>query len=235
MKKITSLALVVAMVFAMAATTVVPGTAASEDPADSYVVQTAPYEDSDISMWFTHSTVKTLQHQTESSGRDTYSIYMAKNEIQGAHVILYSPTVTKRLITAAITDFTAMDGSGATITSEINYEFYVQTSGLNPTDFYGVTEASQSIIKEGMTPDAIAPVGSINAGRTTLGKFTLTAGKTQALYFTAKTAIDTPSGWYSAQIDIKDTDGNVIKTATVYTYMFGTLKFRRKSAIRHLS
>ena len=78
----------------------VSAAAPTADPADSYVVQTAEYEDSDISMWFNHANVKVHQEDTTSSGRDTYSIYMAKNEYQGANVTLYSPSVTKEFVSA---------------------------------------------------------------------------------------------------------------------------------------
>ena len=90
MKKIISLLLTVLMLAGVASASVVTSNATG-DPAENYVVQTAPNEDSDIQMWFNHANVKVFQGDTTPSGRDTYSIYMAKNEYQGAHVTLYSP------------------------------------------------------------------------------------------------------------------------------------------------
>ncbi len=218
MKKLLSLVFVAVMIASLAAATVTTG-GATADPSASYVVQTAPNEDSDIRMWFQHANVKVHQEDKTSTGRNTYSVYMAKNEYQGTQVTLYSPSVTKSLITAEIGSFTAMDGSGATMTAELYYEFYIKCDNLDSTDVLGVNNASQSFIREGMIPDAMAPIGDINmqGGR---GKFTLTAGKTQTLYIKIKSTLETPSGWYSAQFNVKNTSGQVVKTATVYAYVW---------------
>ncbi|MBR0302890.1 MAG: hypothetical protein IJQ80_03485, partial [Clostridia bacterium] len=77
MKKLISLILILMMTLTVVAphgATV--SSAASIDPSDSYVVQTAPHEDSDIRMWFQHSNVKVHQEDTASTGRNTYSVYM---------------------------------------------------------------------------------------------------------------------------------------------------------------
>ena len=68
--------------------------AASDDPADSYQRQAAPYEDSSIDLWFEHSFKKVFTSDTTHSGMDTYSVYMAKNEVENAQFVLYSD-VTK--------------------------------------------------------------------------------------------------------------------------------------------
>lgn len=219
MKKLLSMALVAVMLLTMASTCFVSG-GASADPADSYTPETAPNEDSSIQMWFQHSTVKVHQDDTASSGKNTYSVYMAKNEMQGAQIILYSPDSDKSLLKASVSDFTAMDGSGASIPSQLYYEFYVNTTGLYTTDIYGLTNPEDSFIREGMTPDAIAPIENINAGKTTLGTFNLGAGKTQALYYKLTTASDTPSGWYSGKFELKNSSGETVKTATMYAYVW---------------
>ena len=51
--------------------------AVSDDPADTYVKQTAPKEDASIDLWFEHSFKKVMTGDTVSSGMDTYSVYMA--------------------------------------------------------------------------------------------------------------------------------------------------------------
>ncbi len=215
MKKLLSLALVVVMLMTTAA--IAHPASAAADPADSYVVQTAPNEDADIQMWFSHSTVKVHQEDTTSSGRDTYSVYMAKNEYQGTQVTLYSPNVTKTDISANVTPFEAMDGSGATMTADIYYELYILCENLDTTDVLGVDNPEDSFIREGMIPDAMALVSDISRGT---GKFTLTAGLTQTLFIKVKSESDTPSGWYSATFNVTDAGGNVIKTATVYAYVW---------------
>ena len=220
MNRIISLLLVISTLFAITAASSISGGAASSDPADSYTKEIAANEDSGIRMWFQHSTVKTPQDDTTHSRKSTYSIYMAKNEMQGANVVLYSPNETKSLITAEMTDFTAMDGSGAVIPSQLYYQFYVNATDVKTTDVYGLTDPTRSMIKTGMIPDGIAPIESINAGSTTLGKFTLTAGKTQSLYYKLTTSEDTPSGWYSATFKVYNNAGEEVKLATVFAYVW---------------
>ena len=217
MKKILSL--ILCLVMTLSVVPVFSASAANADPSANYTVQTAPFEDSDIQMWFNHANVKVHQEDTASTGRNTYSVYMAKNEYQGTQVTLYSPSITKELISAEISDFTAMDGSGATMTADVYYEFYIKCDDLDVTDVLGVESAEDSFIRNGLIPDPIAKVSEINR-QAAPGKFTLTAGKTQTLYIKIKSELDTPAGWYSAQFNVTDTDGKVIKTATVYAHVW---------------
>lgn len=219
MRKFLSIVLVAATLFTMVSAGIMTSTA-STDPADSYKPITAPYEDSDIQMWFQHSNVKVHQEDTKSTGRDTYSIYMAKNEIQGAQVVLYSPSVTKSNVTARVTDFTAMDGSGNTVEAKLYFEFYIQTESLNSTDVLGVNDPASSIIRPGIIPDGIADIELSNYNTKDPGRFTLTAGKTQTLLARLKTTSDTAPGWYSGTFNLFDADNNVIKTATIYAYVW---------------
>ena len=224
------LSLILCLVMTLSVVPVFSASAANTDPSANYTVQTAPNEDSDIRMWFNHANVKVHQEDTTSTGRNTYSVYMAKNEYQGTQVTLYSPSVTKSDISANVTNFTAMDGSGATMSADVYYEFYINCTDLDVTDVLGVSSASESFIRNGMIPDAMAKISEINQKRlkdpvtganvTRTGDFTLTAGKTQTLYIKIKSELDTPSGWYSAQFNVTDYSGNVIKTATVYAYVW---------------
>ncbi|MBR0303370.1 MAG: hypothetical protein IJQ80_05930, partial [Clostridia bacterium] len=214
MKRIICLAIAVIMMIPLFGA---PATSSAADPSANYAVQRAPHEDSDIRMWFQHANVKVHQEDTASTGRNTYSVYMAKNEYQGTQVTLYSPSVTKQNISANVTEFTAMNGSGGTMTADVYYEFYVKCEDLDTTDVLGVTDPSDSFIREGLIPDAMAKISDINRSR---GYFTLTAGKTQTLYIKIKSEPDTPSGWYSGQFNVTDSSGNVIKTATVYAYVW---------------
>ena len=187
--------------------------AASTDPADSYVKQTAPYEDSSISMWFEHSFKKVLTSDKTHSGMDTYSIYMAKNEIENAQFVLYSNT-TKSGMSATVTEFS--DGKGNTIPAEIYYQMYVTVENVLHNNLFGQTSSSQDFIREGEVPDPVYRLSPINRS----GKFQLNAGKSQAFYIRTTTDENTPSGWYSAQLDIKNSEGQIVKTATVFCYVW---------------
>ena len=204
------LILVVAVVFGAIAVGTVSSMAASSDPSDSYTKQTAPYEDSSISMWFEHSFKKVLTSDKTHSGMNTYSIYMAKNEIENAQFVLYSAS-TKSGMGATVTNFT--DGKGNEIPAEIYYQMYVTVSGVQHDYIYGLTSSSQDYIREGEVPDPVYPLSKI-------GKFQLNGGKSQAFYIRAKSSSDTPSGWYSAQLNITNSSGQVVKTATVFCYVW---------------
>jgi len=184
--------------------------AASSDPADSYVKQTAPNEDASISLWFEHSFKKVLTSDKTHSGMDTYSAYMAKNEVENIQFVLYSNT-TKASLGATVTDFT--DKNGNTIPAELYYEMYVTVSGIRDEFVLGATSATTPI-REGETPDPVYPLAKIG------GKFQLNAGKSQAFFIKLRTGEDTPSGWYSAQLNITNSQGQTVKTATVFCYVW---------------
>ena len=52
------------------------------------------------------------------------------------------------------------------------------------------------------------------------GRIQLNAGKSQAFYIRLKTTEETPSGWYSSQLKVYNSAGQVVKTATVYAYVW---------------
>ncbi|MBQ8915066.1 MAG: hypothetical protein IJ046_02690, partial [Clostridia bacterium] len=183
--------------------------ARTDDPADSYVVQTAPNEDSSLNLWFEHSFKKVFTSDTTPSGMNTYSAYMGKNEVENIQFVLHSAS-TKAGMSATVTNFT--NENGDSIPAELYYEMYVTTSNLREEFVLGMN-AENSIIREGETPDPLAPFWCIEA-------FQLNGGKSQAFLIKLRTTADTPAGWYSAQVDIKNADGYVIKTATVFAYVW---------------
>ena len=186
--------------------------AASDDPADNYVKQTAPYEDASLKLWFDYSFHKTFTSDKTSTGKNTFSIYMAKNEIESAQFVLYSDTL-KTDLQAEVTDFT--DGKGNTVPADIYYEMYVTASNLNLASVWGTNQ----IIREGEIPDPVMDIERLGTPKKAPA-FQLNAGKSQAFLIRAKSAEDTPAGWYSAQLNIKNADGQIIKTATVYCHVW---------------
>ena len=183
--------------------------AASDDPADSYQRQAAPYEDSSIDLWFEHSFKKVFTSDITPSGMDTYSVYMAKNEIENAQFVLYSDN-THTDMTAEVSQF--KNENGDTIKTELLYEMYVTTENLDTTAVLGSTKEN-TIIREGETPDPLAPFKCVEA-------FQLNGGKSQAFLIKLRTTESTPAGWYSAQLDVKNSDGQTVKTATVFAYVW---------------
>ena len=191
------------------------------DPADNYVVQTAENEDSSISMWFEHSFKKVMTSDVTHSGMDTYSVYMAKNEIESAQFILYSDT-THTKMNASVTNFTDADGN--TLEAEVYYQMYVTLNELASTAYLGAT-AEDSFIREGEQPEALVPLSAVSGG------FKLNAGKSQAFYIRVKSTSESKSGWYSAQLNITNSEGQVVKTATVYAYVWN-FEISEKTALQ---
>ena len=179
------------------------------DPAQIYTPQIAANEDSSINLWFEHSFKKVMTSDTTPSGMDTYSVYMAKNEKENAQFILCSDE-TKTDLSATVTDFT--DDAGNVIDVTLSYQAYVTLPDLDTLGFYGAT-AENTFIRNGEQPDPLIRFNRIKT-------FQLNAGKSQGFYITLETTEDTPSGWYSAQLDITDADGLVVKTATIYAYVW---------------
>ena len=62
-----------------------------EIPVD-YTKIDATHEDSALNLWFSHAFSKTAKDDTRSTGRDTYKIYMGKNEKENCQFFLSAAT-----------------------------------------------------------------------------------------------------------------------------------------------
>ena len=179
------------------------------DPAQIYEPQIAPYEDESIKLWFEHSFKKIMTSDTTPSDMDTYSVYMGKNEIENAQFVLYSDETHEKM-RASVTKFT--DGNGNTVDAEIYYQMYINIFDLNSLAYPGATEEN-TFLREGEQPDPVTAMSNI-------GRFQLNGGKSQAFYIRLKTTDESVSGWYSAQLNIYNSAGQAVKTATVYAYVW---------------
>lgn len=159
---------------------------AASDPWDSYTPVTAVFEDSELGLWFEHSTAKVQPENTESSGMNTYCIRSAKNEIETCQFVLFAENGRTGL-TAQITDFS--NEAGDILTPELFSEHYMDIGGGK------------------VNPDALPPLTSA---------FNLTAGKSQAFLIKIKVPADATAGVYTATLTIKNSDGEDIKTAVVF-------------------
>ena len=150
----------------------------------------AANEDAGITLWFEHSYINTPAESVTSSGRNTYQIKLAKNEIEGCHLLIASDTARSGL-TLNVSDFT--DGSGHTLTKEVCYGWY----------FDGV---------DGKTVADPIPVLE--------HEFDLKAGRSQMFIIKVKSQTGTPAGQYSATVTLTDASGNELKKAKVYAYVW---------------
>ncbi|MBR6676281.1 MAG: DUF4091 domain-containing protein [Clostridia bacterium] len=190
MKRIISLLLVSAML--LSCLLCFEASASSADPSDSYTHMDAPYEDSGISLWFDYASEKISPDCTKSTGMETFSVYMAKNEIEDAQFVLLADGERSGL-TASLSGF--VNEAGDALSADIFIELYHDCGS------------------SGFVPDAIPPLSAY-------GAFSLEAGKSQAFLVKVTTEEDTPSGWYSSDLTVFDADGKAVKLTKIFVYVW---------------
>ncbi len=94
------------------------------DPLANKTLKAAD-EDSSVSLWFDHSTEKTLRTTTKSSGLTGYTVRMAKNESENAQFFVSPGKAMK--IRIVVDEF--RNASGDTVPFELCYEYYHRVSG----------------------------------------------------------------------------------------------------------
>lgn len=151
---------------------------------------TAPHEDAGVTMWFDHSTYNTPAEEITSNGRNTYQIKLAKNETEGCHLLIAASKDMEGL-TLKVSSFKNADGKK--LDKEVCYGWYFD-------DVDGKTVAD--------------PIPVLEHG------FDLSANRSQMFIIKVKSDKDTPAGQYSATVKLKDADGNVIKQANVYAFVW---------------
>ena len=152
--------------------------------------------DGGITLWFDYSTEKTAKSDATDTGMRSFTVYMAKNEIENAQFFLSADSDYTGL-SADITQFA--DANGNTIETELFIEYY-----HNCGDY-------------GYLPDALPPVDAYVAKH---GGITLSAGVSQGFIIKLTTTAETAAGDYSATVNIYDNGGSVIKSATVNAHVW---------------
>ena len=210
------------------------------DPIHEHESITAPKDDPAIKLWFDHLTEKITRYDTsgKDSGKDSYTIQMAKNEIEGCQFFLYSPTVRK--ITIKISDFE--NDKGEKLNTELGVEYYIEDGYVT---YHGYPAAL-------VYPDAVIPYDSyisycnwtehgkygmdakntvdFGAGYVLIGPFSGSNWDFEKYPFResirgfvveATTTADTTPGAYKATVEIYDAEtGECIKAANLYTYVY---------------
>lgn len=209
------------------------------DPIGNHESVTAPDDDPNMVLWFDHLTQKISRYDTsgKSSGADSYTIQMGKNEIEGCQFFLYSPTTKK--VTIRISDFE--NEQGQTLPTELGVEYYVEDGYLT---YHGYPAGL-------VYPDAVIPYDSYvaNSNGEEHGSFGMDANSkvdfgnyvllgpfsgsnwdhekypfresVRGFVVQAKTDENTTPGAYRATIEVYDAEsGKCIKMANVYTYVY---------------
>ena len=206
----------------------------AHDPVQKENVS-APYDDASLKMWFDHLTEKVSRYDTSNinSTNGSYTIQMARNEMEGCHFYLYHPQNKK--ITIKVSDFT--NQYGETLKTELGVEFYVEEYYMNDKGFYE-NQSSYTGNTVEVYPDAVVPYesyiksgygsdegGSYEYGTwVPIGPYTyrnVTREAIRGFTVTATTEKSSRPGKYQATVEIYDYEtGKCIKKANVYTYVY---------------
>lgn len=165
---------------------------ATQDPAPEVANDklTAAHEDTHLNLWFNHSYTKTPAEDVTPTDMNTYMMRLAKNEAESCHVLL-SSLVGHNGITVSVTNF--KNANGDELKTELLYGYYFD-------DVDGLT-----------VPD---PIPWVNKS------FDLAKDRSQMFIVKVTTGLDSKEGLYEAEFTVKDADGNEIKKAKVYTYVW---------------
>ena len=209
------------------------------DPVPEKEAVVAPDDDPTVQLWFDHITEKVTRYDTsgKDSGRDSYTIQMGKNEIEGCQFFLYSPTNKK--IHIKISDFT--NDKGETLKTQLGVEFYLEDGYVThngfpasfvypdaviPYDSYIAFSSNTESGRYGMDADSkidygpYVLIGPFSGSDWNHEKYPFRES-VRGFVVEAETAKDTTPGAYKATIEIIDADtGKCIKMANVYTYVY---------------
>ncbi len=184
---------------------------------NAYTPMTAEHEDATLSMWFDHMFNRTPQDDTTHSGMHTYQILLAGNETEGCQVLL-APAQSVQGIRVYLTDFT--NAAGDTLTSELRWGYYFKDIGGK--DVYEplpkVTyEKDQEMVDR---QNGANSTGEIIPNFQVYDGFDIEAGKSQMFVIKASAPYGATPGEYTATFTVTDTQGNEIKKATVFAYVW---------------
>ena len=184
---------------------------------DSYQPLTAEKEDSTLSMWFDHMFSRTPQDDTTHSGMNTYQILLAGNETEGCQVLL-APEQSVQGLRVYLTDFT--NASGDTLTGELRWGYYF--TNIAGKDMYEplpkVTyEKDQEMVDR---QNGANSTNEILPNFQTYNGFDIEAGKSQMFVIKAIAPVNAVPGEYTATFTVTDAQGNEIKKATVFAYVW---------------
>ncbi len=150
----------------------------------------AAQEDPTVTLWFDHTYSKTPAETTTPTGRNTYKMYLAKNEIEDCQFLL-SSTSDRDGLTASVTPF--RNQAGDELRTELYYGSYFE-------NVQGKTIAD--------------PIPRLD------GPFSLKAGTSRIFLIKLFTEADSAAGDYTATLTIKDAGGNEIRKAVVHAYVY---------------
>lgn len=183
---------------------------------DSYEKENAANEDASLKLWFDHMYTRAPQSGFVVKDTVTYLIQMAKNETEGCQFVL-APESDVTGLKVYITDFT--NANGDTLKTDLHWGYYFNILDemlIDPLPPVSYTP------EEGML-DWVNGGNGYGTAIDNLQKyngFDIKAGQSQSFVIKATTTADSKPGEYAATLTVVDANGNEIKKATVFTYVW---------------
>jgi len=166
---------------------------------------TAENEDDTLDLFFETPLRKVGRSETESTGEHSYKIKLARRETESCQFFL-TATEDKEGLTAELTEFVHEYGEG-TLSAEILREYYYDLAIFdNVVPNWDHTTARYDYFAEPLLPNDVP--------------FEVMADSSQGFMVNVTTDENTPAGMYVSTLNIKDADGNIVKTAQLYVYVW---------------
>ncbi|MBQ7827182.1 MAG: DUF4091 domain-containing protein, partial [Clostridia bacterium] len=168
----------------------------------------AEHESADLDLYFESPLVKISRSDTANTGENAYKIKTAKNETESCQFFI-SAGKSMEGLTVELTPFEHEYGEG-TLTGEMfihyYYEMAVFEKVLYEDSFNDLINSTGDYYPEPLLPLA--------------DSFEVTEGKSQGFTVNVTTPADAAPGMYKAVLTVKDSGGNELKQANIYTYVW---------------
>ena len=168
---------------------------------------TAENDSDSFDLFFTSMMNKLGANETDHTGEFSYKMKLARNESESCQALLYSVADAEGL-SAELTDFVYEYGD-AVIESKLEWVFYYPNAHL-------LREVDDRVFNNNAyinddLPEVLLPMADT---------FEVRADRMQHFVITVTSEKDSPAGMYKASLNFRDADGNLIKTADVYAYVW---------------
>ncbi len=173
-------------------------------------------DDSSLILSFTNMMEKNGRGETEFNGNFSYKMKLGKNETESCQALMVADS-DREGMSAELSEFVYEYGD-ATLDAKLEWVNYYDHNLAYPimTDEYKGNSNWQN--REGCVvwhgdeyPEIVLPMADT---------FELEADKLQHMIISVTSKKDSPAGMYKATLDIKDAEGNVVKSAPVYAYVY---------------
>lgn len=184
----------------------------------SYKGEKAQHEDSGLSLTFKEMIDRTAQNDNASLGNVSGLIRMAKNEIESIQVLL-AASEERSGLKIYVTDFQNKDG--VTLKTELLWGYYFEVEGRMICDPLPPVKYAEDL-KDGDLDwnNCGNHAGALIPNYQKYNGFDIKAGENQTFVLRVHTGTGSPAGEYAAVVTVTDKDGNQVKKATVYAWVW---------------